>query len=461
VIRGAVSVLVGAAAILAAVAAPASAAKKPPHIKHVFIIVLENKNYAETFGPDTKAPYLAKRLARRGERLNRYYGVAHDSLANYIAMTSGQGPSVQTQADCQNYTEFAPGTPAANGQYLGQGCVFPNGVENVANQLEGAGYTWKAYQERMNATDPGGHGTPGRCRHPSIGGSDSGTGAFTDGYVTKHNPFVYFHSIIDFPTCAKNDIDFSKLRKHLRRGATTPNYSFITPTMCNDGHNEPCEDGRPGGLKTANKWLRRHVPRILRSPGFRDRGLLLILFDEARALEDDPGNSDPSACCGETQAPNTPNNAGLEPGLGGGRTGAVLLSPCIKRRTVNRHPYNHYSMLRWVEDNFGLPHLGYAGQAGLKPFDSKVLNRRGCRARVHLRVRPKHPDAGSATTYKLKARSYSPACRARVRIRFAGRTVRTNRRGRARVTANLAPGRHIAKGKKPGCRPGRRAVTVG
>ena len=71
----------------------------------------------------------------------------------------------------------------------------------------------------------------------------------------------------------------------------------------------------------------------------------------------------------------------LSPGPGGGRVGAVLLSPCIKPGTVNDDPYNHYSMLRSVEDNWGLPHLGMAGQDGLEPFDSNVLNRRGCRAR--------------------------------------------------------------------------------
>ena len=65
----------------------------------------------------------------------------------------------------------------------------------------------------------------------------------------------------------------------------------------------------------------------------------------------------------------------------GGRVGAVLLSPCLKARTVTKTPFNHYSMLRSVEDNFGLSHLGYAGQKGLVPFGRAVLNKPSCRGR--------------------------------------------------------------------------------
>jgi hypothetical protein len=55
-----------------------------------------------------------------------------------------------------------------------------------------------------------------------------------------------------------------------------------------------------------------------------------------------------------------------------------MLSPCIKPGTVTTDAYNHYSLLRSVEDNFGLPHLGVAGQAGLQSFNSKILNKPNC-----------------------------------------------------------------------------------
>jgi hypothetical protein len=53
----------------------------------------------------------------------------------------------------------------------------------------------------------------------------------------------------------------------------------------------------------------------------------------------------------------------------------VLLSPFIKPGTVSDVPYNHYSMLRSVEDLFGLKHLGYASQNGLVPFGTDVYHR--------------------------------------------------------------------------------------
>ena len=364
-------------------------AKRVPRVKHVFVIVLENENAATTFSKHTDAPFLAKRLRRRGAFVRNYYATGHESLDNYISMVSGQAPNIQTQADCMGYTEFTPGLPTSGGQYTGQGCVYPPGVITVANQLEDSGFTWKGYMEDMNAKAPPGHET--RCRHPAIGSQDDTQDAEVgDQYAARHNPFVYFHSIIDFPTCRRHDVDFSHLKKDLRHRRTTPNYSFITPNLCHDGHDSPCVTGQPGGLKTANRWLKHKSRRILRSPAFKHRGLLIVTFDEA---EDIGSAADSSACCNEQPGPNTPSPGGLNPGPGGGRVGAVMVSPCIKRKTVTKKPYNHYSMLRSIERNFGLPFLGYARQAGLRPFGRDVFTRPKCpvpRRHHHRRHHHRH-----------------------------------------------------------------------
>ena len=151
------------AATAIALAAPATACAATPPVRHVFVVVLENKNYVETFGANTKAPYFAGELAKRGQLLTQYYGIGHLSLDNYIAMISGQGPNPQTQADCQRFTEFA-GPPGldADGQALGQGCVYPPGVQTVAGQLTARGLRWRGYLQDM--------GTP--CRHPALNGAD-------------------------------------------------------------------------------------------------------------------------------------------------------------------------------------------------------------------------------------------------------------------------------------------------
>jgi hypothetical protein len=74
--------------------------RKPPVVGHVFTLVLENESFDRSFGPGSKAPYLAGTLVRQGALLTQYYGIGHASLDNYIAMISGQAPNVATQRDC-------------------------------------------------------------------------------------------------------------------------------------------------------------------------------------------------------------------------------------------------------------------------------------------------------------------------------------------------------------------------
>ena len=98
----------------------------------------------------------------------------------------------------------------------------------------------------------------------------------------------------------------------------------------------------------------------------QQNGLLIITFDEA-------SDSDHSSCCGEIAGPAGLTLPASLSGDGGGDVGAVLLSPCIKPGTVSQTPYNHYTMLRSIEDIFGLPHLGYAQLPGEVSFGSDVF----------------------------------------------------------------------------------------
>ena len=272
----AVLVLMAALGLGVMPAARARAATRP--IGHVFVINLENEDYAAAWGPESRAPYLSKTLRRQGVLLARYYGVAHHSLPDYIAQISGQGPSDQTQADCPDYTEFVRTGTGAFDQALGDGCVYPASVQTIADQLDAAGLTWKAYQEGIgNSTT-----TPTACRRPKLGAADPTFEARRgDQYATRHNPFMYFHSVIDSPACAAKVVPLDALTRDVAAVATTPALSYITPNLCNDGHDDPCVDGRPGGLVAADKWLRVWVPKILHSPAFRQDGMLVITFDEA------------------------------------------------------------------------------------------------------------------------------------------------------------------------------------
>jgi hypothetical protein len=359
--------LLVALAALLVLAPSAGAANGAPPVRHVFVIVLENEDAATTFGPTSPAPFLARTLTAAGAFVPGYYGIGHNSLDNYLAMVSGQSPTVATQADCPLFVDVLPGTPAPDGQVVGQGCVYPASVQTVAGQLTSRGLTWKGYMEDMGADPVRDNGTA--CAHPVTGTPDRTQQASpTDQYATRHNPFVYFHSVIDDAAgCAARDVPLTQLPGDLASAAATPNLSFIVPDLCHDGHDATCADGSPGGLPAADAFLRTWVPRITGSSAFRRDGLLVVTFDEA---EDDS-----SACCGEQPGPNTPAPGAQSGGPGGGRTGAVLLSRFIRPGTTSAQQYNHYSLLRSIEDVFGLPHLGYAAAPGLRPFGPDVYTR--------------------------------------------------------------------------------------
>jgi len=347
--------------------APADASVLPP-ISQVFVIVLENQGADTTFGAGSPASYLNRTLRPAGEFLPNYYGITHLSLGNYIAMVSGQASNPVTQADCPIYLNLVPGTIGADGQASGVGCVYPSSVKTIADQLSASGLSWKGYMEDMGNSST----APATCRHPALNSSDSTQSARAgDQYATRHNPFVYFHSIIDSTTCDQNDVPLDRLPNDLAAASTTPSLAFITPNLCNDGHDSPCKDGSAGGLAAADAFLQKWIPRIQNAPGYRDGGLIIVTFDEA-----DSGTSgDASACChAPFPFPNTPNPGGTIVGPGGGRTGSVLLSQYVQPGSVNMTPYNHFALLRSIEDLFGLSHLGYAASSDLKPFGDDVYN---------------------------------------------------------------------------------------
>lgn len=343
-----------------------------PPIRHVFLIVLENKSFQAAFGPGSPSPYLAKTLPARGALLTQYYATGHWSLDNYIALVSGQAPNLATQHDCPQPVEFQPTGPGldAHGQLLGIGCVYPAVVKTLPDQLERAGLTWTGFMEDLDRNPA--RDDPQSCTAGRIGQNDeTERAAVDDQYAAKHDPFVYFHTILDNPTrCAAHIVSLNELGIDLRRVATTPNYSFITPNLCNDGHDLRCADGETGGLVGINRFLTRWVPVIARSPAFRKDGLLIITFDESDGQAPDAYD----ACCNEKPLATDQYQPGLQ-GPGGGRVGAVLLSPYIRAGTVSSVPYNHYSLLRTVEDIFDLGHLGYAAEPGLHPFGADVFTR--------------------------------------------------------------------------------------
>jgi len=331
-----------------------------PAVGHVFVINIENKGFRKTWGPRSAAPYLSRTLRAQGVLLPQYYGTAHHSLGNYLAQISGQGPDYATQHDCPTYTRFRETAPVtAPGQVVGDGCVYPARVRTLPRQLTSAGLSWRGYLQDMK--------TP--CQHPALGARDPWQKATARSqYATKHNPFVYFRSITGHPAYCKAHVKpLSALGPDLKSVSTTRALTYITPDLCHDAHDRRCADGGPGGLRAADAWFKVWVPRILASPAFARDGVLVITADESEARTEDS-----RACCGEGPGPNA-GQPGID-GPGGGRVGALVISPFSAPGTTSTRAYNHYSLLGSIEALFGLRRLGYARTVD-HVFGADVFNR--------------------------------------------------------------------------------------
>ncbi len=359
-------------AALALAAGSAAAAERPfrvPPVRHVFVIVLENESYETTFGNPAADPYLAQTLPAEGALLTNYYATGHESNDNYISLVSGQPPNAENQADCQVFSEWTGALTLPSGVEAGEGCVYPTSIGNIGTELTAAKHRWKAYEEDMG-NDP--NREAAACGHPALNAQDeTQTAEAGDGYATRHDPFVYFHSVIDEPLyCAAHVVALGSpsgvmppaamrhetgLAKDLQLTGTTPSFSFITPNLCNDGHDFPCKNqtGGESALADIDSFLETWVPKITSSPAFQRNGLLEITFDESEGPQ-----ADSSSCCEEQPGPGSPL-PGID-GPGGGKVGAVLISPFIKPGTVSAVPYNHYSSLASWESMFKLPKLADA-----------------------------------------------------------------------------------------------------
>jgi Phosphoesterase family len=322
----------------------------PGQIGHVWVIVLENHSFNAGFTPleGTQNTYEAT-LPSQGALLTNYYGTGHSSLDNYLSMVSGQAPVSDTQDDCPSYNAMkgsidTSGTPATNSDY-GQfvsaagadappndnGCVYPSSVKTIFNQLGSTGKTWKVYAQDVdpadNVPDEGQNAGIADCGAPEssvAAAPTSGSGStynLNDGsansssqYVPKHNPLAWFDSLL--PTsmggtggsdCADNLAPLfgpnDQLYKDLQKTNTTPDFSYIVPDNCSNGHDAVCAGNNlsgmsafpkdntsttipaainnTGGTYSESAFLSIVVPEIEASPAFKQNGLIVVDYDEA------------------------------------------------------------------------------------------------------------------------------------------------------------------------------------
>ena len=217
-------------------------------IGHVFVILMENHNWADIKG-SASAPYINGTLLPLGSRAENYMNPTglHPSLPNYLWLEAGTNFGIRNDSG-----------PSTNHQST---------TNHLVTLLEAAGISWKSYQEDISGT---------ACPVNSTGK-----------YAPKHNPMVYFDDVINSSSyCIEHVRPYPELARDLEVD-TVPAYSFITPNLCNDMHDSSgCASS--DSIRNGDAWLAREVPKILGSPAFKRDGVLFITFDEGQGSNDGP-----------------------------------------------------------------------------------------------------------------------------------------------------------------------------
>lgn len=344
--------LAGALALsgtVGAVAASPSSARA--HLDHVFVIMLENHSQRSVIG-DPNAPYITN-LAHKFGVADNYFGVTHPSLPNYVAAISGSNWFVNNDNPDNRFDHT-----------------------NLVDQLETAGHSWAAYMESMPSAGYLGDFYPDSA-HPL--------------YVSKHDPFVLFNDIRSNPARLARVKPYSDLAKDLGSGHVA-DFVWISPNQCHDMHGgvgqvatdgsdgTPCPYSDDAGLKQkANAFVASAVGMITHSRAWTGNSVVFIVADETDFAAANTGIdqwASADGCCDSPILPNgyaflnshgTPdgNTLACPAGAtscpyGGGLVPAIFIARLGVRNYVSHTPYNHYSFLRTIEENW---HLGYLGNA--------------------------------------------------------------------------------------------------
>jgi hypothetical protein len=324
-----------------------------PRYAHVLVIVDENKDYDQILDP-AAAPEIAG-LASRYGNATRFFAEVHPSEANYVALLGGDTFGIHD--DDAFSCKPGPSTPQC------QGADQPGYVDHtvrarhLGDQLSAAGLSWKGYYESL--PEPGSLAVT--ASDPLF---DNGTRK-TALYASKHSGFINFADVQADPRRAEHIVGFDRLRRDLASG-DLPSFALIVPNQCNDMHGLHGE-GVPADCDGANKaeLIRRGdkaagdlVREIQASPAWKGAGnvAIVITFDEGAGKSRE-------GCCGIT--PDAPSN------FGGGHIPTLVVTNHGPRGLKDDQPYDHYSLLRTLEDAFRLKgRLGHAAATdqGVRPM---------------------------------------------------------------------------------------------
>jgi hypothetical protein len=310
------------------------------HLDHIFVIMMENSGYSQLLSPSNASTSYIQYLAKTYGLATSYYGVTHTSLPNYIAATSGS-----------NW--------GSNSDDVSQAPLFNH--ENLADELDASHVSWKGYMESLPAAGD------------TVNVSPDGL------YVRKHDPFLLYPDIYGNPARARNVVPLTQLQTDLATGHV-PQFAWISPNVCNDMHggapacpyaSSPTSPAQATLYADGDAFIRKWVGLITHSRAWTGRSAIFITWDEG-AYNDAPpyqpldlaGGPDSPVLPATPVNPATGSGGDLAGGTtyGGGHVPMIVIASGVGHRT-DATPADHYSLLRTIEENWGLPLLGNAGDS--------------------------------------------------------------------------------------------------
>jgi hypothetical protein len=389
--------------------------KGVPHLDHVFVIMMENHAYAQVIG-NPNDPFV-NRYARTVNSAKNYFAVGHPSLTNYLEIVGGSNFGVRDDnspdwndssctpnlANGKVSLEITPtpicpiyggGTDAATPviDYSNETTGPPGDIDidgklgyapnrntigiTIADELVGAGLTWKSYQESLPPTGAEGvNNADGFFSNlddltTALPGEGQTQSNLVDLYAVKHNPFAYFQNVqegFDPELSLGRMADFegaNGLFADLSSGRV-PAYSFVVPNQCNDQHGrgnagpacefDPNDNGTLVGL----------------NPGLMYRGdvtvqTLVTAIHNSRVWEE--GHTAIVVVWDE-------NDYSVSP-----TTNRVLLTVDTNygvQGVQSDNFYTHFSLLKSIEAGFGLPCLNHACDSATKVMSDLFAESKG------------------------------------------------------------------------------------
>jgi len=343
--------LLRTALVIAALGASASACamtstandRAVPRYDHVFVIIEENKDYEQILDP-AAAPNIAGLAARYGNA-TRFYSEVHPSEANYVALLGGDTFGIHD--DDAWYCKSSSTQPYCDGAKAVGYADHTVHAPHIGDQLVAKGLTWKGYFEDL--PEPGSMAII--ASNPSISDGSRSTAL----YASKHSGFVNFADVQTDPQRTTRLVGFDQFDRDLASG-DLPNFALIIPNQCNEMHGlfgpkvpHDCSAINKAGLiKRGDDEVGMLVKRIQQAPLWSANGnvAIVITFDEG-------SGGSKGGCCATVP--------GSVANYGGGHIPTIVVTNHGPRGVADDTPYDHYSLLRTIEDAFGISqHLAHA-----------------------------------------------------------------------------------------------------